>query len=390
MPRPLQILAYLWAPMMQQYEDAKQSAAMRCCCSAWAISTSCSTRTRRSPPRVLGLTLTSRDKGENPIPMAGFPYHQLDSYLGKLIAAGYRAAVCEQVEDPKLAKGLVKREVTRVVTPGTLTDDALLDPRESNYLAAVDGTGGKETRGDRKSAWRGPTCRPAGSSAAVFPAPQLAINWRGSARPNAWSATTTNWRWTAICRRWCSRGVRPGRLVSMPRCRADPAFSKRLSLEGFGFERRRSAGRARRRRGAGLPARDAEDVAGPHRPADSLPPRASLEIDEATRRSLELTRTIRGGGRDGSLLAVLDRTTTAMGSRLLGEWLANPLTDREAIESRLDAVEELIGEDALRGQLREHLRGVYDLQRLLARVTTGRASPRDLSFIGRTLAGCPS
>src|SRR4029077_3497250 len=87
--------------------------------------------------RVLGLTLTSRDKGENPIPMAGFPYHQLESYLAKLIASGLRAPVCEQVEDPKLAKGLVKREVTRVVSPGTLTDDSLLDPCESNYLAAV-------------------------------------------------------------------------------------------------------------------------------------------------------------------------------------------------------------------------------------------------------------
>src|SRR5260221_13665461 len=88
--------------------------------------------------RVLGLTLTSRDKGStNPIPMAGFPYHQLDNYLRRLIQAGFRAAVCEQVEDAAIAKGLVKREVTRVVTPGTLTDDALLDPRESNFLAAI-------------------------------------------------------------------------------------------------------------------------------------------------------------------------------------------------------------------------------------------------------------
>ncbi|NOX55240.1 MAG: DNA mismatch repair protein MutS, partial [Planctomycetes bacterium] len=88
--------------------------------------------------KVLGLTLTSRDKGSpNPIPMAGFPYHALESYLQKLIRAGYRAAICEQVEDPKKAKGLVKREVVQIVTPGTLTDEALLDPRESNFLACV-------------------------------------------------------------------------------------------------------------------------------------------------------------------------------------------------------------------------------------------------------------
>ena len=91
----------------------------------------------KTAARVLNLALTSREKGENAIPMAGFPHHQLESYLGKLIAAGFRAAVCEQVEDPKKAKGLVKRELIRIVTPGTVTDDALLDPRESNFLAAV-------------------------------------------------------------------------------------------------------------------------------------------------------------------------------------------------------------------------------------------------------------
>ncbi|HEX7377005.1 MAG TPA: DNA mismatch repair protein MutS, partial [Pirellulales bacterium] len=124
-------------PMMQQYLDAK------------AASPDCVLLFRmgdfyelfhddaKLAARVLGLALTSRDKGENPVPMAGFPHHQLESYLGKLIAAGLRAAICEQVEDPRLAKGLVKREVTRVVSPGTVTDDALLDPQESNYLAAI-------------------------------------------------------------------------------------------------------------------------------------------------------------------------------------------------------------------------------------------------------------
>jgi DNA mismatch repair protein MutS len=160
-------------------------------------------------------------------------------------------------------------------------------------------------------------------------------------------------------------------------------------LEGFGFEE--SDRLAVRAAGAILDyLRETQKTSLDH--FDRLIPYrqgASLEIDEATRRSLELTRTIRGDGRDGSLLAVLDRTTTAMGARLLGEWLANPLTDVAGIEARLDAVEELMGEDGLRGQLRESLRGVYDLQRLLARVTTGRASPRDLNSIGRTLAELP-
>ncbi len=111
---------------------------IRCCCFAWGIFTNCFTRMPKTAARILNLSLTSRDKSSaNPVPMAGFPYHALDGYLQKLIKAGFRAAVCEQVEDPKEAKGLVRREVTRVVTPGTLTDDALLDPRKNNFLATL-------------------------------------------------------------------------------------------------------------------------------------------------------------------------------------------------------------------------------------------------------------
>src|SRR6187431_14308 len=124
-------------PMMQQYQDAKAACGEALLLFRMGDFYELFYEDAKTAARVLGLTLTSRDKGENPIPMAGFPHHQLDGYLGKIIAAGFRAAVCEQMEDPKLAKGLVKREVTRVVSPGTLTDDALLDPRASNYLAAV-------------------------------------------------------------------------------------------------------------------------------------------------------------------------------------------------------------------------------------------------------------
>ena len=102
---------------------------------------------------VLGLTLTSRDKTNNPIPMAGFPHHQLDGYLAKIIQSGLRAAVCEQVEDPRQAKGLVKREVTRVVSPGTVTDDALLDPRESNFLASLFQIGRRRVGKECRSRW---------------------------------------------------------------------------------------------------------------------------------------------------------------------------------------------------------------------------------------------
>ncbi len=123
--------------MMQQYHEAKRAAGDALLLFRMGDFYELFFDDAKIAARTLGIALTSRDKGEDPVPMAGFPYHQLDPYLAKIIAAGHRAAICEQVEDPKQAKGIVKREVTRIVTPGTLTDDALLDPQASNYLAAI-------------------------------------------------------------------------------------------------------------------------------------------------------------------------------------------------------------------------------------------------------------
>jgi DNA mismatch repair protein MutS len=131
-------------PMMRQYHEAKAACGDALLFFRMGDFYELFHEDARTAARLLGLALTSRDKGENATPMAGFPHHQLESYLGKLVSVGVRVAICEQMEDPRQAKGIVKREVTRVVTPGTLTDDALLDPRESNYLAAVIGGGDKE------------------------------------------------------------------------------------------------------------------------------------------------------------------------------------------------------------------------------------------------------
>src|SRR6201990_1831806 len=127
------------SPMMQQYRDAKQAAGDALLLFRMGDFYELFDDDAKIAARTLGITLTSRDKGDDPLPMAGFPYHQLDTYLAKIISAGHRAAICEQIEDPKQAKGIVKREVTRIVTPGTLTDDALLDPQASNFLAAIVG-----------------------------------------------------------------------------------------------------------------------------------------------------------------------------------------------------------------------------------------------------------
>ena len=381
-------------PMMQQYDQAKRAAG-----EAWLLFRmgdfyELFFEDAKTAARVLGLALTSRDKGENPVPMAGFPHHQLDAYLAKIIAAGYRAAICEQVEDPKLAKGLVKREVTRIVTPGTLTDDALLDPQSSNFLAAVAqplapaGGKGEPIAG---LAWvdvsTGAFC------AAAIPAEQLAdqlarigpaeclVSDEAAPLPADWTAGI------AITRRPAWAFGHKAALESLAR-----HFGTR-TLEGFGFDDAAGSPDAAALRAAGAVLdylAETQKASLAH--INRLVPYAAgarLAIDPATRRSLELTQTIRDGRREGSLLSVIDRTVTSLGARLLADWLAAPLTDVAAIDARLDAVAELVADPTLTAQLRDALRQIYDIQRLLARVTTGRASPRDLSFVGRTLECLP-
>jgi DNA mismatch repair protein MutS len=376
------------SPMMQQYLDAKAACGDALLLFRMGDFYELFYDDAKTASRTLGLTLTSRDKGDNPIPMAGFPYHQLENYLGKLIAAGFRAAVCEQVEDPKQAKGLVKREVTRVVSPGTLTDDALLDPRASNYLAAVAMPVARRDGDDRAGlAWAElstgrffaatvPAGKLADELARIGPAeclvPEEVGDWSGAAPAGTMLTRRPAWTFSLNS--------------------ATAALTKHFqtaSLDGFGFDEADSP--ALRAAGAVLDyLRETQKTSLDH--IDRLTPyRAGelLEIDEATRRSLEITRTIRTGSREGSLLAVIDQCVTPMGSRLLADWVANPLTSVPAIDARLDAVAALAADGPLREKLRDELRGVYDLERLLARVATGRASPRDLSFVGRTLRKLP-
>lgn len=333
----------------------------------------------------LGLTLTSRDKGSaNPIPMAGFPYHALDGYLQKLIRGGHRAAICEQMEDPKLAKGLVRREVTRVVTPGTLTEDSLLDPRESNFLAAVApgksrfGLAWLELSSGRFLASDVAAGELSDELARIQPAEcllperteefaelrqRLAGTVVFSDRP-AWSFSA------ATARQLLLDHFQTKTLDGFDIEESSPGVTAAGALLDYVRETQRSS----------LGHLVRLEV---HRRGDCV------RIDEATRRSLELTRTLRDGERGGSLLAVLDETVTPMGSRLLADWVANPLTSLPAIHARQDAVEELASDGSLCRDVREILGTAYDLQRLTARVATGRASPRDLGCLSRTLGLLP-
>ncbi|MFW6171048.1 MAG: DNA mismatch repair protein MutS [Planctomycetota bacterium] len=376
-------------PMMQQYLDAKSACGDALLLFRMGDFYELFHEDAKLTAREFGLTLTSREKGENAIPMAGFPHHQLEGYLRKIIAAGYRAAVCEQVEDPGQAKGLVKREVTRVVSPGTLTDDALLDPRENNFLAAVvsDSNEAKENEAGVGIAWA--ELSTGKFLAATFPASQLTDELTRIGPSECLISEESPPLPEQVSQSWMVTR-RPAWAFSHETAAAN--LSKHFQtagLEGFGFSDQDSA--AVRAAGAVLDYLLETQGSGLDHFESLVPYRVGryLEIDESTRRSLEISRTMREGRRAGSLLAVIDHATTPMGSRLLSDWVAAPLTDDAAINARLDAVEELLSEPRIRGELRDRLKGIYDLERLLARVATGRASPRDLSFVGRTLASLP-
>jgi len=348
--------------------------------------------------KVLGLTLTSRDKASaNPVPMAGFPYHSLEGYLHKLIAAGYKASICDQVEDPKTAKGMVRREVTRIITPGTLTDEALLDPKESNFLASVCPV--KDAVG---LAW-------IELSTGRFQCMEV-----HESNDTSRSFDTGGAFLDELAR------IRPAECLIPESAKGRPVYARLLELEKAVITERApwsfAANHARElllehfetktlegfdlgdEDSAGITAAGALLEYVQETQKSSLGHIAKLEpyrrgtnllIDETTRRSLELTRTQREGKRTGSLIDVLDDTKTPMGARLLMEWLSNPLTDRAAIERRLDAVDEMVKNSKLARDLRNALADAYDLQRLSGRVATLRATPRDLSALGKTLALLP-
>ena len=380
-------------PMMRQYHDAKAACGDALLLFRMGDFYELFYDDAKTAAGVLGLTLTSRDKdSDNPTAMAGFPYHQLDAYLTKLIKAGYRAAVCEQVEDPKQAKGLVKREITRVVSAGTLTDDGLLDPREANYLAAVCLINDKRTQKQQSQPQVGIAWAELSSGrfeAGTFPLARLEDELAriGPAEviyreddPRLSPDTTAPWSWTA----------RPA--WSFAEDASTETLCKHFSvhsLEGFGFTDDDTP--AIRAAGAVLTYLQETQRGGlDHFRALSAHHRTGvLQIDASTRRSLEISRTLRTGSREGSLLDVVDRTCTPMGSRLLADWIAAPLIDPDAIKVRLDGVAELVGDANLRADVRTTLKGTFDLTRLLGRIATGRTGPRDLQQVAGTLAGLP-
>ncbi len=371
-------------PMMQQYRDAKEKHPGMLLLFRMGDFYELFENDAEVAAKVLGLTLTSRDKA---IPMAGFPHHQLDNYLHKLLTQGHRVAVCDQVEDASQAKGLVKREVTRVVTPGTITEDDLLDPRQSNHLTCV-------FRGNGPVFGLAWVELSTGQFFAMDLAEARLIDELARLAP---SECVVSEKHADTFAPYLQRLGKTPALTRQPDWTFDPVTARSAlhqhfsitTLAGFGFDDQQPCLIAA---GALLHyVRDMMKAELTH--LRRLQPYFShqvLQLDEVTRRSLELTRTLRDGDRTNSLLGAIDRTVTSMGARLLADWLLAPLTELTGIHQRLDAVQEFVEAGNLRGPLRESLDRVGDLQRLTSRVSTGRATPRDLAAIARTLRFLPS
>ncbi len=342
----------------------------------------------RIASKVMGVALTSRSKGEGAVPMCGVPYHAVETYLAKMIRAGYRVAICEQMEDPATAKGLVHRDVVRLVTPGTLTDDALLEDRENNFLAALSADG------------RGAGLAWVDLSTGGFWARDLALAALVDELVRLRPREILVPEGFADAAKDLARAIREtggAMLTERSAFVFDRDEAERLltthfgtdSLDGFGvadLAHGVSAAGAvldylqeTQRTGLGHIRRLERVRAGRH-----------LHLDETTQRSLELVQTLRDRAREHTLLWVLDRTETSAGGRMLRQWITCPLARGEAIRERLDAVGEFVGDRDLRTALAALLSDTSDIERIVGRVATGRASPRDLVALGRTLAQLPA
>jgi DNA mismatch repair protein MutS len=335
--------------------------------------------------RLLDLTLTSRNNGSSRAPLAGIPAHALEGYLRRLVTLGRRVAICDQVEDPALAKGLVRREVTEMITPGAVFSDTLLEARRNNFLAAVAGEQGGEgevgialadlTTGEVTAL----ACRwdDLGDVLGAWDPAELLLprTWELLPLPDALRATPTyrgDWLFDArsaaeeLCRHFgvanlAGYGFEAGDGWLAAACGALVAYLGEVQPAGF----------------AGL------------RPPRVLRPAGSMPLDSMTRRNLELVETLRGSTGEGTLLSVMDEARTPMGARLLRRWILAPLVEADGIHARLDAVEALAADPAARRGLREALGGVRDLERLAVKVGAARAGPRDLLALAASLARVP-
>ena len=339
----------------------------------------------------LDLTLTTRDRNKPPeqrTPMCGVPYHSVEAYLSRLIAKGYKVAICEQMEDPATAKGLVDRDIIRIVTPGTLIESSMLEEGKNNFIAAVcldQGAAGVcfcdiSTGEVSASAYAGPDWE------------EHLTNELGRFAPREVLLSAAAWECQSLrdflnarleCR--CEQGNE----ADFASDRAWELCRKqfRSGLDGLPPESEYAV-----RACGGLltylydtQKTDLSHLTALHYTAGG----EFMELDLTARRNLELTETLRGKEKKGSLLWVLDKTRTAMGGRLIRSWMERPLLSPAQINKRLDAVEELAGDAIARQELTACLREVTDLERLVGRVVYGTAGARDLAALSTGLGKLP-
>jgi DNA mismatch repair protein MutS len=337
--------------------------------------------------RTLGLTLTSRNNGgASEVPLAGVPVKAAGEYLRRLIQQGFRVSICEQTEDPKLAKGLVRREVVETITPGAAFSDDLLDGTRNNFLCALTQIADS-----------------VGIAATDLSTGELKLT---SCHLRDLESVLSRFTPREVI---LPRGQTLAHLVKGPLGEEGPMVTERdlwefdpelardhltkhfavNSLEAFGIETTDSAPVG----AAGALLRYLGELQPSGMPHLARPridrPGGSMPLDEMTRRNLELVESMRGGETSGTLLGVLDRTLTPMGARLLRQWLLAPLIDRARITARLAAVDAL-GDSLVRSALREALDGVRDVERLAGKSAAGRASPRELRALGDSIARLPA
>ncbi len=336
--------------------------------------------------RALDIALTSRgkDREGKPIPMCGVPHHAAPTYIGRLVKQGLRVALCEQMEDPRTAKGVVKREVVRVITPGTQLD--AVESSESSFVLGLDLGGDalgmaalEPTTGEFfVSEWSGPGRFERLRDEISALRPREIVVREGAPLPDFLTDPTQPE--AAIPR------------AALEARSSDTRDAHRSLLAQFGVANLIAFGceelpRATAAAGSVLHyVRDTQKRDLGH--VTSLVTRVAadaLALDNVTRRNLELVENLAEGSRQGTLLDVLDETRTAMGARLLREWILRPLVEKERIQDRLDAVEEMAFRVVERGSLREALSNVQDLERILGRVVLGSASPRDLAALAASL-----
>lgn len=330
--------------------------------------------------RELEITLTGRDCGmEERAPMCGIPYHAAENYISKLISKNYKVAICEQVEDPAVAKGIVRREVIRIVTPGTITESTMLDEKSNNYLMAVYSS-------DKTTA-----IAYIDLSTGEFYCTQADL----AEQQNMLSEINRLGPSEAICNNRQSEEMLPKEAALMDADYFDLSECDRrlkrqfgiTSLEGLGIDSEELV----RSTGAVLLYLDEIQKVAlnninniKHYSISSY-----MMLDINTRRNLELVETMRGKNRKGALISVLDKTSTSMGGRRLKAWIEKPLLNPKEINDRLDGVQELYNEFLLREELKEYLKGIYDLERLGSRIALGSANARDLIAFKNSVINLP-